>query len=364
MKNERWYQIALTLIPGLGPTLRNRLVRHFGSAAAIFNVGIKELCEVEGIHEKGAALILSWNDHKRIEKELQFIGQQNITPVFITDDDYPKRLLNCADPPTLLYWKGNANLNVPKVVSIIGTRICSSYGKQVTEKIIAAMPADMLIVSGLAWGIDAIAHKTALEKGLQTVGILGHGMDIIYPSKHQSLANSMQKNGGILTEFKQETPVHKHNFPKRNRIVAGMADATIVIETAVKGGSMITADLAFHYNRELFAVPGRINDAKSAGCLQLIQENKAIVFNDTDHFLETMGWDKPNHTAPVQGILIETLSQEEQRILQQIKNEEAPAIESLKQSTGLNSSRLAAALLNLELQGFIQVLPGNRIERL
>jgi DNA processing protein len=361
MHSERWYQIALTLIPHTGPVLRKRLIAGFGSASAVFSASRKELKGVEGISENAARQILEWNNFNAVDSEIRFIEKQQIQPLFITDPAYPQRLLQCPDPPTLLYWKGQANLNAARVISIIGTRTNSPYGKQVTEILISSLPEDVLIVSGMAFGIDAIAHKAALNNQLRTVGVLAHGLDDLYPAQHWGLAKEMQHRGGLLTEFNQNTRADKYNFPRRNRIVAGMADATIVIETAAKGGSMITADLAFDYNRELFAVPGRLNDPKSEGCLKLIVQNKAALYTSAGSLLETMGWGEEKIKQKALVEIMAALSEEEQQILRILKDKIPFTIDDLQHKAGLNSSRMAAALLNLEMQQLIQIIPGKMI---
>ena len=213
--------------------------------------------------------------------------------------DYPKRLLNCYDSPTLLYYKGEADLNSEKIIAVIGTRNHTEYGKQVTEKLIRELTEqNVVVVSGLAYGIDAIAHKAAVKNNLKTVGVLAHGLDQVYPSQHTGLAKEMlQAGGGLLTEFRSKTKPDKHNFPTRNRIVAGMSDATIVIETGIKGGSMITAELANNYNKDVFAYPGSVNDGKSAGCNYLIKNNKAVLLTDAQELIELMNWEETNRPS-------------------------------------------------------------------
>ena len=361
MQSQLWYQIALTCIPDVGPILRKRLIEHFGSAKDVFNARKKELSCIDGIGDWAIKQLKNWNDFSIVEAELKFIEKNNIEPLFITDKSYPHRLLNCPDAPTMLYWKGHTNLNASRIVSMIGTRNNTNYGKHITESIIETLPKDVLIISGLAFGIDAIAHKAALKNELPTVGVLGHGLDNLYPSQHLALAKEMQNQGGLLTEFGQNTKADKHNFPRRNRIVAGMADATIVVETAEKGGSMITADLAFQYNRELFAVPGRLNDSKSAGCLQLIQQNKAIVYSDITYFLETMRWTEKKTPVKKQLDLFSTLSREEQLVVEILQEKDLFTIDELNNRTQLNTSRMAAILLSLELQNIIHIIPGKMI---
>ncbi len=361
MHTDLKHQIALTMVSSIGPILQKKLLDFFGTAAAIFKANKIELCQVEGIGEWSANKIISWNDCTRVDQEIHFLEKHAIKPLFIGDKCYPQRLINCPDAPILLYYKGNASLNEQKIISIIGTRTNSQYGKQVTEKLIEYLPSDTLVISGLAYGIDAIAHRAALRNNRTTIGVLAHGLDALYPRANLSLAREMIQNGGLLTEFNQNTQPDKYNFPRRNRIVAGMSDATVVIETAVKGGSMITADLAFHYNRALFAVPGKINDAKSNGCLKLIQENKAILYTSPEHLLETLNWTSKKDPNKKQLELFETLSQEEQIIIGILQKESAISMEELFIKTGFNSSNMAGIILNLELQNIIQIIPGRMI---
>jgi len=228
---------------------------------------------------------------RRQKKEIAFLEKYKIQPLFITSDNYPQRLLNCYDPPTLLYYRGNANLNAQKIISIIGTRNNSEYGKALTEKLVEDLKEQqVIIVSGLAFGIDAIAHKAALQQNLQTVAVLAHGLQTVYPAQHRTLAKEITAQGGLLTELPHHAKADKHNFPKRNRIVAGIADATIVVETQVKGGSMITAELANNYNRDVFAFPGKVTDIKSSGCNYLIKNNKAILLTDVQQLVHAMNW--------------------------------------------------------------------------
>ncbi|MDB5205104.1 MAG: dprA, partial [Flavisolibacter sp.] len=262
MHSELFYQLSLTLIPNIGDVQAKILVQHFGDAGSIFKAKISELEKIDGIGEIRARSIKHFNEFHLAEHEEKFIDKYKIQALFLTDEAYPKRLLNCYDPPTLLFYKGAASLNTSKVIAIVGTRSNTDYGKAFTEKLVKdLLEHNILIVSGLAFGIDAIAHKAALKNGLQTVGVVGHGLDKIYPAQHASLAKEMiTEGGGILSEFFSGTKPDKHNFPLRNRIVAGMSDATIVIESTVKGGSMITAKLADAYNRDVFALPGRTTD--------------------------------------------------------------------------------------------------------
>ncbi len=356
MQDELFYRIALTMVPDLGPVRVKMLIENFGDATTVFKAKKKDLLGCIG---QTAARIKEWKDTDAAEREILFMEQHRIRALFLTDKEYPKRLLHCYDPPTLLYYRGNADLNHQKIVSIIGTRNHTSYGKQVTEEFINEIQhLPILIISGLAFGIDAIAHRTALQYGISTVGVLGHGLDTVYPSQNKTLAKEMLEHGGLLTEFRMLTQPDKHNFPKRNRIVAGMADATIVIETAIKGGSMITASLAHDYNRDLFAVPGKISDSKSSGCLELIKQNKAIIFTDTATFIETMGWADKKKIMKKEKELFIDLSPEEQMIVDLLKEKEIMPVDELYLKSGLSNSQIATVILNLELQNVIRSLPG------
>jgi DNA processing protein len=359
MHEEQLFQIAITMIPEIGAVHTNALIANFGSASAIFQAKKKEIGLVNGIGERKAKLIKDFTNFSAAEKELNFCLKNNFQIIFQTDDTFPKRLLNCSDAPVLLYFNGNCNLNAGKVISIVGTRNNSDYGKQVAEQLISALPnQNLLILSGLAFGIDAIAHKAALKNKIPTVGVLAHGLDRIYPQLHKNLSKEMLAEGGLLTEFRKGELPDKHNFPKRNRIVAGMADATIVIETATKGGSMITAELSSTYHRELFAVPGKITDTKSGGCNQLIKDNKANLFNGTADFLEWMGWMEKKVFPKKQRLLIYEFTKEELLIADLLRNSEGKSIDELYLKSGLSSSAFASAILSLELQNAIAALPG------
>ena len=320
MSHELTYRIALTLVPNIGAVQARLLVTHFSNAKNIFTASVKELENIEGIGTVRAKSIKSFTDFSEAEKEIAFVEKHKIQTLFLTDDQYPKRLLHCYDAPTLLYYRGNADLNASKIINIIGTRTNTDYGKQVSEQLIEDLQSlQVTIVSGLAYGIDAIAHKAAVQNSLPTIGVLAHGLDKIYPPQHTPLAKQMLLNGGLLTEFGRETKADKHNFPKRNRVVAGMCDATIVIETADKGGSMITAELANGYNRDVFAFPGKTTDIKSGGCNQLIKNNKAMLLTDAEQLIDWMGWKEKKTKAKKQKELFIELSADEQIIINILK---------------------------------------------
>ncbi len=359
MNNDLLYQVALTLIPNIGPVQAKILLQHF-DITEIFKAKRSTLEKIEGIGTIKADSIRSFIDFSKAEEEIAFIEKYKIKPLFLTDTAYPKRLLNCYDPPTLLYYRGDADLNVAKIIAVIGTRNHTEYGKQVTEKLVKELADQhILVVSGLAYGIDAIAHKSAIKNQLATVGVLAHGLNQLYPPEHSTLAKDMiNHGGGLLTEFRSDSKPDKHNFPVRNRIVAGMCDATIVIETGSKGGSMITAELANGYNRDVFALPGKITDTKSAGCNYLIKNNKALLLTNAEELIQTMGWALRQTLVKKQKELFIELAAEEKIIVTLLKEKETVHIDEINYISGLSSSAVAVAILNLELQNVVLSLPG------
>ncbi len=348
MHTELWYNIALTLIPSIGPITRKALLDEFNTSKNILSATKKDLLKVKGIGEKMANEILSWNNHSKVEAEYTFVQKHQIEPLFITDSAYPQKLLECPDAPTLLYYKGNAPLNRAKILSIVGTRMPTPYGQYVIQECLKALPKEVLVVSGLALGVDTITHQTALLNELETVGVLAHGLDEIYPPPNKLLAKKMIHQGGLLTEFNCKTVPEKYNFPKRNRVVAGLADATLVVETALQGGSMITADFALQYHREVIAVPGKITDQRSRGCLKLIHENKATIFTSPQAMMEQLNW----HKQPIR------LSNAAKALIQVMKQQEIFSMDELLQLTGLSIGSLSSLLLTLEMEQMIQVIHG------
>jgi DNA processing protein len=360
MDNDLLYQIALTRIPQIGDVHARLLLSVFNEAAAIFKASKRQLESIEGIGTIRANNIKKFDAFTDCEKEIDFIRKFNIRPLFYHSDDYPKRLQHCYDSPPLLYFKGNADLNATRVISIVGTRSNSAYGKSICEQLIEELkPYSVNIVSGLAFGIDTIAHRSALKQQIPTIAVLAHGLDRIYPEQNKPLARMMIEQGGLLTDFSSGVKPDKQNFPRRNRITAGICDAVIVIESGKKGGSLITAELANSYNKDVFAYPGRINDAKSEGCLYLIKQNKACLVSCTDDILETMNWKetKPSKSKNQLG-LFPDLNEEEKQLVDMIRQQGQIALDQLYFKTGLSISTIAASLLNLEMNGIIQNLPG------
>lgn len=360
MHSDLLYQIALTITPTIGDVHAKALVNHFGNAEDIFKAKKRDLEVIEGIGSVRAKSIKDFNDLEKAEEEIAFIEKYKITALFITDKKYPQRLLNCYDSPIILYYRGNADLNQSKIVAIVGTRNHNEYGKTVCEKFVEDIASEnILIVSGLAYGIDSIAHKAAIRNDLKTVAVLAHGLDRIYPSQNKSLAKEIIEQGGLLTDFRSNTNPDKQNFPKRNRIVAGISDAIVVVETGIKGGSLITAELGNGYNKDVFAIPGRTNDTKSEGCNYLIKNNKACLITSAEDILENMGWKEfKRPSAKKQRELFIELSDDERTVVNILQHQDQIHIDEVYIKSGLSSSAVASALLTLEMQNVVSSLPG------
>ncbi|GIV33059.1 MAG: DNA processing protein DprA [Chitinophagales bacterium] len=359
------YKIGLTLLPGIGPVLARNLISWCGGVEEVFRSRKARLEKIPGIGRKTAEQIASANVLSRAEEEIRFIEKNHIRPLFFQDEDYPARLKECYDSPLLLYYKGNADLNAPKTVALVGTRNATDYGKAVCEKIIEALaPLQVLVISGLAYGIDITAHKASLSHGLKTVGVLGHGMRTIYPSVHRSVAQKMLTQGGLLTEFLSDEKPNRENFPTRNRIIAGLADALIVVETRKKGGAIITAEVANTYNREVFAVPGNIDAPFSEGCNFLIRTNKAALLDDMSELIRSMQWSAADTMArpALQAELFSDLNPHEQQLVNLLKEKQPLRIDELSARLQQPSGTIASSLLALELKGIIKSLPGKRYQ--
>lgn len=353
------HKIALTFIKSIGPVNAKNLLAYCGSAEAVFSATKKQLLQIPGIGEKSVEAILTTNALQRAEEELQFINRHGIEVLFFTDENYPKRLKNCFDAPILLYFKGDANLNHTRIISIVGTRNATDYGRNLCKQLCEVLaPYDVLIVSGLAYGIDVTAHKECIANNIATVGVLGHGLDRLYPQIHKSVSQKMVLNGGLLSEFPTLTNPDKQNFPQRNRIIAGIADATIVVEASLKGGALITAEIANSYNKDVYAFPGRTSDVFSEGCNFLIKTNRAGLINNANDLIYYLGWDNEvKQKISKQTTLQINLTANEQKVIDALTNNQC-AIDELSISVSIQPSKLAIILLTLEMQGIIISLPG------
>ena len=353
------HQIGLSLIKNVGHITAKNLLLTFGTAEAVFQASVADLLAIPGIGVGIVREIKSGKALKEAENDLIEIQKRRINPLFYTDADFPSRLRECHDAPIIMYYKGQANLNRQRVVSIVGTRKASAYGRLLCRQLLETLRQyDVLVVSGLAFGIDVAAHQECLNQNVPTVGILGHGLDRMYPRLHESIAGKMLDQGGLLTEFPLFTNPDKENFPKRNRIIAGMADVTIVVEAAIKGGALITAELAGSYNRDVFAFPGRSTDVYSQGCNFLIKTNRAGLINHPEDLIQMMSWEqKELKVKQLELPVLQTLTEEERKIVDFLHR--APArIDQIAQHVQVKQSTLTMHLLSLEMQGLIVLSPG------
>lgn len=354
-------QIALTLLPEIGSIRAKSLISYCGSVESIFKEKRNNLLKIPGIGEKSVKEINNFKNValERAEKEIEFIEKYKISPLFFLDKNYPQRLKNCSDAPLLLYYKGNADLNCNKIISIVGTRNATEYGKGVCESIITELVKyNVLVVSGLAYGIDVCSHKASLKNGLNTVAVLGTGLNNIYPPLHVSIAKKIVEQGGLLTEFISNTKPDRENFPQRNRIIAGLSDAVMVIEAGETGGALITADIANSYNRDVFAIPGRINDPFSVGCNNLIRDHKAHLVQSPIDIELLLGWEQKKSSPKIQKELFIELSSEEKMIIRVLKESDKISIDNLCIKTQLSMSQTSSVMLNLEMAGLVKALPG------
>ena len=362
MINEEYiYLQALTLIKGVGPVSARNLVEYFGSAKAVFTEKKHELGKTPGIGEYIASNIRSMESSalKRAEKECIFIEKNKISVFSIMDEQYPVRLRECQDAPIVFYYKGNADLHAARILSVVGTRSATEYGRTLTDTLINGLTEayqDILIVSGLAYGVDIYAHRCALKNGLPTVGVLAHGLDRIYPSLHRNTAAEMLQNGGILTDFMSETTPERENFLRRNRLIAGLADATIVVESAEKGGALVTADIAFSYGRDVYTFPGRVSDKYSKGCNRLVQMNKAGLISSVKDLLDALGWDTQQR-KPKQ-MNLNFAENANHPVLSLLAEKGELHINDLATLMYLPIHQLSPMLFELELAGHIKAFPG------
>ncbi|GAB6008599.1 DNA-processing protein DprA [Dysgonomonas reticulitermitis] len=361
--DKRLYQIALTMIAGIGDITARNILQAIGDEEIIFKSGKKDLRHKINLPAKIIDEILDPAILERAAEELEFVEKNDLKLYFVSDKDYPGRLRECADAPVLFYFKGDIDFNAKKVISIVGTRKSTSYGSSFCDTFlqdISAIAPDTLIVSGLAYGIDIQAHRAALKYNLPTVGVLAHGLDIIYPSAHSQIAAEMARHGGVLSEFRSKTEPERFNFVRRNRIVAGICDAVIVVESDEKGGSLITAEIANSYCKDVFAVPGKITDKYSRGCNKLIASHRADLFQSTGYFLQQMGWDEQSKKKkPQQQQLFIILSDDEQAIVDKLSTQDSLHIDLLAGCLNLPAYQLFSLLLDMEMKGLIKNMPGN-----
>lgn len=354
------HNIAFSFITGLGCRGQRQLLKIEDNPETLFNMDKDGLQELFGNHNDIISSILSKKPLERAEQELNYCQRNNIRPLFCTDADFPQRMNRpgCTDTPTLIYTMGNYDPNHLHSVAIVGTRRATEYGKSTTNKIVEELSnSDIMVVSGLAYGIDTAAHKAALNHKVSTVGVLGHGLDIIYPSQNRELAKKMLDNGGLVTEYPSGTAISPGYFPARNRIIAAMSDAVIVIEASEKGGALITANIADSYHRDVFAVPGRIGDTYSQGCNNLIADNKAYLLRNSKDMFYILGWEKPESGKQID-MFFAFDSPEQQSIYDLLKESGGMTIDELAEQCELSVPKIAAELINLELKGCIKCLPG------
>ncbi len=360
--NQTPYILALTKVSGIGPKISKILVSYSGGFEAVFNQSKKALLAIPGIGEYAAKSILEADPIQLVEEELRFLAKQDDIHILpYTDPAFPSRFRNFEDSPLFLYYRGSIPaLQANRTVGIIGTRSATQYGKDICENIVRDLSGyGVTIISGLAYGIDSIAHQTSVSEGIPTIGILGHGLDMIYPASNKKLASHMVKDGGLLTEFSPKTQPAREHFPMRNRLVAAMSDAIIVVESPKKGGSMITAELANSYNKDVFAVPGKLSDEKSEGCNLLIKSHKASLYQSAKDIAYIMRWDQEQST-PRQMHMPLDLNQDEMTVFQILKEHESMAIDQMHYKLEIPLSQLSALLLNLEFKGLVRSLPGKK----
>ncbi|MCR4827840.1 MAG: DNA-processing protein DprA [Bacteroidales bacterium] len=356
------YEMALTMLPGMGSNSARQLLELVDSAEALFAMSRSDLQHLFEKHTAIVDAILSRSMMPEVESELAFCQKHNIRVLFMHDHAYPQRLnrSECSDAPILLYYMGDADLNAERMVSVVGTRKCTEYGRELTRKLVEGFVGEgITVVSGLAYGIDAAAHEASVNNSLPTVGVLAHGLDQIYPSQHKKLAkNMLHSGGGLITEMRSGTKISPGLFPARNRIIAAMSDATIVVEASKTGGALITANIAHSYHRDLFAFPGRIGDKYSEGCNAIIAACKAVLLRDSDDIFVNMGWERRSRNEGRQTTLFPTLKGDEKTIYQILQEHPSITVDEMREYCDLSLSKIVTALLNLELKSLCQCLLG------
>jgi len=362
MDTDLRYKIGIGLIPKIGPVLTRRLVAYCGSVEGIFREKKKGLSRIPGIADRLADYILKNRDLEAADAEIEWIQQQGVDALFYLDDNYPARLKQCEDAPVMLFIRGNTDLNRTRIISIVGTRNPTDYGRSVTQELVQDLAAswpEMLIVSGLAYGIDICAHRSSLRHHLDTAAVLGHGLSHLYPSSHRETAHEITTKGALISEFLHHEKPEAANFVRRNRIIAGMADATVVVESGVQGGALITADIAASYNRDVLAYPGRTNDRYSAGCNRLIKTNKAALMEGLADLEYVMGWIKHGKKQEaLQQLLFAELNETETVLVNLLRSNGNMTIDQLALHADMAAGPASSVLLSLEFRGVVKCLPG------
>ena len=364
--NDYLYHIALSLIPKLGPSIYKKIILHCGSAEAFFNLPRGKLERIQGIGPK----LLAYRKRRasyltEAEKIIDAANQHEIQIHCFMEENYPSRLKSIHDSPSILFSKGDISLNPKRTLGIVGTRKATKYGKNITQQITEELSRfQPTIISGLAYGIDVEAHRAALARNLPTIGIMGSDLNTIYPSIHKKTAEQMMENGGLLTEYKLGTEMSPSNFPQRNRIIAGMSDALVVVEAAKKGGALITAEIAYSYNREVFAVPGNLQSKYSEGCNDLIRNMKAGIYMSSKEIVNSLSWNLASGESLALQVFPDTslLDPLETKILERIFDKKEVEVNWLSHDLNLPISTLAVKLLNLEFLGFVKVFPGKKYQ--
>lgn len=355
--------IALSLLPGVGPVLARQLLVHAGNAEAVFRLKERDLKRIPGIGAERARMILRSDTLDRAAKELEFIRKNNIRIRSFQEKDYPRRLRQCADAPVLLYSLGEFDVNPSRTLAIVGTRYLTPRSREWLESFVEQLiPCHVHIISGLAYGTDAVAHRSAVRYGIPTVGVLAHGLDRLYPSEHRSLSQQMVMNGGLLTEYPSRTRPMRDNFPARNRIVAGLCDAVLVVESAERGGALITAEFANDYNRDVFAVPGRPEDHYSQGCNRLIRSHKAHLIESAQQLAEAMDWRTAVLKPSVQLPIFPELTPEQQEVIESLRATGRQHLDEIAWRMSKPVSRVSVLLLELEFKGLVRTQPGKWFE--
>ncbi|TAJ10270.1 DNA-protecting protein DprA [Marinilabiliaceae bacterium JC017] len=364
MSTELKYQVGISLIKGVGPVMARNLIAYLGGVEAVFKEPVKNLVKVPGVGLSLAKIIAEADVLDRAEQEITFMEKNGVNAVFFTDDNYPTRLSFCDDAPLMLYQKGHINFEQTHVLSIVGTRKATESGKIFCETLVkdlAQRYPDLIIVSGLAYGIDICAHRAALANGLQTAGVLAHGLDHLYPYLHRDTAEQMMEQGALMSEFVSGIKPDRPFFVKRNRIVAGLADAVIVVESGIKGGALITARIASTYNRDVLACPGAPGETYSAGCNYLIKKNIAALIENVEDVEYALGWEsRVNKADGVQrSLFTEFNTPEEQSLYNALLNKKELSVNELSIMCQMPVSKVSAFMLSMEFSGMVKVLPGN-----